>query len=86
MIPKKIKTITVNEFNNLNFKDKLKRVLSFGEIIDEEITSVGDALICTLYKVNRFYVEIIYGALGAQVKEINSYKSGNTVQHFLPEA
>lgn len=77
-------SMTRKEFNQLNFKDKLKAVWNSGKFIDAHITSVGDSLITNLYKINLFHVEVVYSDIGTNIKEINSYKLGDNCQKFIP--
>ena len=84
MLPIKQQTMTRKVFNTLNFKDKLKTILKTGKFIDAHITSVGDSLITNLYKLNLFHVEVVYSGIGTDIKEINSFKMGSTVDRYIP--
>ena len=76
--------MTRKEFNSLSFKNKLKTILNSGKFIDAHITSVGDTLITNLYKINLFHVEVVYSDIGTNIKEINSFKMGRSMDRYIP--
>ena len=79
-----INQLTRNDFNKLNFENKLSTVYNSGEFVDSHITSVGESKLLNLYSINKFHVEVIYDVVGTQVKGINTYKFGNEMNCFHP--
>ena len=78
------KEMTRDEFKQLNFTKKLNTIWSSGDFIDSHITSVGESRIINLYKINKFYVEIVYEEIATKIKEINCYKFGQQTENYLP--
>ncbi|MCF7559421.1 hypothetical protein L3X39_02140 [Sabulilitoribacter multivorans] len=65
--------MTLKEFNNLNFDEKLFTVVDRGTFLDNYVTT---EIRLNLYAVDKFYVELSYDGKQNKVVEVRSYKSG----------
>ena len=77
--------LTTNDFDELNFENKLKTVYNTGEFIDSHITSIGESQIINFYNFNQFQVEVVYDLVGTSVKAINCINLRTELNHFESE-
>lgn len=65
--------MTLEDFNKLNFDDKLFAVVDRGTFLDNYVTT---EIRMNLYSLDKFYVELVYDGDKNKVVEVRSFKSG----------
>jgi hypothetical protein len=73
--------MTLYQFNILTEDNKLKTVWDIGEFIENHISIDG---IKNLYAINKFYVEVVYDAQNNQIIGVESFKTGEDLDKYLP--
>jgi len=73
----------LKDFNKLSLKEKQKIVLEHGVFIENYIIEEIRVIRINLYKLYKFFVEIVYDAEYNVIIEVRSFKSGNSLDEYL---
>lgn len=65
--------MTLEVFNQLNYDEKLFRIVDKGTFLDNYVT---ESIRMNLYAVDKFYVELVYDGVENKISEIRSFKRG----------
>lgn len=65
--------MTLKEFNNLDFEEKILAVVDNGIFIDNYVTL---NIKMNLYGLDKFYVELVYDGVENKLREVRSFKGG----------
>ncbi|GAA4803352.1 hypothetical protein [Litoribaculum gwangyangense] len=72
--------MTLEEFNKLEFDDKLFAVVDNGVFLDNYVTV---DIRMNLYSLDKFYVELIYDSQLNKVVEVRSFKLGVQLDKYI---
>lgn len=77
--------MTLYEFNILSFEEKQAVVWSDADFIDNYTPSFGEIEYCSLYGIDKFYVELVYNPRVNKLTDIKSFKTSKELEKYLPE-
>ncbi len=72
--------MTLDDFNNLDFFDKLKLVWGKGIFADTYITK-NEYIKC--YAVNMFFVEVVYDSNQKEIIDIRPFVTGHSLDKYV---
>lgn len=71
--------MTLYDFNKLDLNNRMEAVNQHGVFLDNYI-SENEKINC--YAINRFFVEVYYDSIENVITEIQSFKSGHSLDKY----
>ncbi len=71
--------MTLQEFNLLEFNERMETVNEFGRLLDNHVTRIER---CDLYEIDKFFVEVVYNPEHETIPELRSFKTSSLLEKY----